>query len=49
MTADQVFSLANNVALLGWLLLVILGPRRWVAPLITGAILPLLFAILYGV
>lgn len=48
MTADQVFSLANNVALLGWLLLVILGPRRWVAPLITGAILPLLFAILYG-
>ncbi|HUJ50323.1 MAG TPA: ABA4-like family protein [Bryobacteraceae bacterium] len=48
MTADQVFSIANNVALLGWVLLVVLGPRRWVAPLVTGAILPLLFAILYG-
>ena len=48
MTADQVFSIANNVALLGWVLLVILGPRRWVAPLVTGAILPLLFGILYA-
>jgi|SRR5271165_4827824 len=48
MTPEQVFSLANTTALLGWLLLVILGPRRWVAPLVTGAILPLLFAILYA-
>ena len=48
MTAEQVFSIANTIALLGWLLLVTLGPRRWVAPLITGAILPLLFAVLYG-
>jgi len=48
MTAEQVFSLANTTALLGWLLLVILGPRRWVAPFITGAILPLLFAVLYA-
>ena len=48
MTADQVFSLANNIALLGWLLLAIFGPRRWVAPLVTGAILPLLFGILYA-
>ena len=48
MTAEQVFSLANTTALLGWLLLVILGTRRWVAPLITGAILPLLFAVLYA-
>jgi len=48
MTAEQVFSIGNTIALLGWLLLVTLGPRRWVAPLITGAILPLLFAVLYG-
>jgi hypothetical protein len=48
MTAEQVFSIANTIALLGWLLLVTLGPRRWAAPLITGAILPLLFAVLYG-
>jgi hypothetical protein len=48
MTAEQVFSLANTTALLGWLLLVVLGPRRWVASLITGAVVPLLFAILYA-
>jgi len=48
MTADQVFSVANDTALLGWLLLVVLGPRRWVAPLVTGALLPLLFALLYA-
>ena len=48
MTANQLFSVANNVALLGWLLLIILGPRRWVAPLVTGALLPLLFGFLYA-
>jgi Domain of unknown function (DUF4281) len=48
MTAEQVFSIANTTALVGWLLLVVLGRNRWVAPLITGAILPLLFAVLYG-
>ena len=47
MTAEQVFSIANTTALLGWLLLVVLGTRRWVPQLVTGAIFPLLFAILY--
>lgn len=48
MTAEQLFSTANTVALFGWVLLIVLGPRRWVAPLVTGALLPLLFAILYA-
>ena len=48
MTAEQVFSIANTTALLGWIVLAIFGPKRWAAPLITGAILPLLFAVLYG-
>jgi ABA DEFICIENT 4-like len=32
----------------GWLALAIFGTRRWASALVTGAILPLLFAILYG-
>jgi ABA4-like protein len=48
MSAEQVFSIANSAALLGWLILVVLGPKRWAAPLITGAILPLMFAVLYA-
>ena len=35
------------MALAGWLLLVFAGRRRWVSSLITGAILPLLFAVAY--
>ena len=29
-------------------MLVVFGPRRWASALVTGAILPLLFAVLYG-
>ena len=48
MTADQVFSIANLVALAGWLILIFAGWKRWAAGLVTGAILPLLLAIVYG-
>jgi ABA4-like protein len=48
MTAAQVFSIANLIALTGWLVLIIVGRKMWVAPLVTGAILPLLFAALYS-
>jgi hypothetical protein len=47
MTADQLFSLCNTVALLGWLTLAIAGRTRWAAPMITGVVLPLLFAVAY--
>ncbi|HYL38201.1 MAG TPA: ABA4-like family protein [Bryobacteraceae bacterium] len=47
MAPEQLFSVANFVALLGWLVLIVVGPKRWAAPLVTGAILPLLFAVLY--
>jgi hypothetical protein len=47
MTPEQLFSIANFGALLGWLVLVVAGPKRWAAPLVTGAILPLLFGVLY--
>lgn len=47
MTPEQVFSIANSLALVGWLLLIVAGRARWAAPLVTGAILPLLFAVAY--
>jgi len=47
MTAEQLFSLCDTLALLGWLTLAIAGRTRWVAPLITGVILPLLFSVAY--
>jgi hypothetical protein len=47
MNAEQVFSICNSAALLGWLILVFAGRTRWAAPLISGAILPLLLALAY--
>ncbi len=47
MSAEQVFSISNSAALIGWLILVVLGPKRWAAPLVCGAILPLVLAVLY--
>ena len=40
--------MSNSVALLGWLILAALGWKRWAASLVTGAILPLVFAVLYA-
>ena len=48
MTAEQVFSMANLLAIAGWLILIVAGRVRWVPALVTGAILPLLFAALYS-
>jgi hypothetical protein len=47
MTAEQVFSIANRLAILGWIVLIFAGRRRWVASLITGVFLPLLLAVTY--
>jgi hypothetical protein len=48
MSAETVFSIANLLALSGWVLLIFAGRARWAAGLVTGAILPLLFAVLYS-
>ncbi len=48
MTAEQVFSIVNAVAVGGWLILIFGGRARWVSALVTGSLLPLLFAVLYG-
>lgn len=47
MTPDAVFSVANTTALLSWLLLAV-RPRAAVVQRITGAAVPLLFALAYA-
>ena len=47
MTPEQVFSISNSVAVGGWLVLAVAGRTRWAAPLVMGAIMPLLFGVAY--
>lgn len=45
---EQLFSLANTVALITWLLLGALPGRAWVTTRLAGGIVPLLFAGAYA-
>jgi hypothetical protein len=47
MTAEQVFSIANLVAVLCWIVLAALANRRWVTDVVTGKGAPALFAVAY--
>jgi hypothetical protein len=47
MSPEDVFSVANTVAILGWVLLAVLPGRRWVTEVVTGYALPMIFAVLY--
>ena len=47
MSPDQVFAVANTVALLSWVLLAVLPGRRWVTQVVTGTVVPALFAAVY--
>ena len=49
MLAQQVFSIANLLALLGWVLLAVFPRRRWPAEVVSGWVIPALFAGLYVV
>ena len=49
MSAEQLFSIANTIALLSWLLLAVLPGRRWVTDVMTGKVIPMIFAGLYVV
>jgi hypothetical protein len=48
MTPDRLFSVCSTLALVGWLFLIFAGRMRWAARIVTGAVIPLAFAILYG-
>jgi hypothetical protein len=47
MSPAQLFSIANGIAALAWLLLVVLPGRRWVTEIVTGKVVPAIFALLY--
>jgi len=47
MTPDAVFSVANTLAMLSWVLLIFLPRMRWVTHTITSLVVPGLFAIAY--
>lgn len=47
MTPDQLFSIANALAAVSWLLLLLLPRRRWVIDIVTSQVVPALFAVLY--
>jgi hypothetical protein len=47
MSPQQVFSVANTVALLAWIMLAVLPGRPWVTKTITTKVVPSLFAVLY--
>jgi hypothetical protein len=44
MTAEQLFSIANLLAALCWILLALLPKRRWVTDVVAGTAVPALFA-----
>jgi len=47
MSPDQIFSIANIVATLAWILLAALPRRRWVADVVTSVVVPALLAVVY--
>ncbi len=47
MSAEQIFSMANTLALLSWLALVFLPRARWVTTWVTSLVVPGLLAIAY--
>jgi len=47
MTANQLFSIVNPVALLGWVLLAVFPRRRWAADIVCGWVLPALLGGVY--
>jgi hypothetical protein len=49
MTAESMYSISNWLAICGWLSLIFGWRARWVPQLVTGAVMPLLLALLYGI
>jgi ABA DEFICIENT 4-like len=47
MSAEHIFSIANLLSVLCWILLAFLPARRWVTDVVTGLAAPALFAVAY--
>lgn len=48
MAAESLFSIAGTLVLPGWLLLLFLPRWKYSAPVISGVVIPVLLALLYG-
>jgi hypothetical protein len=47
MTPNQLFSIANALALAAWLVLIVLPRQRWVSDVLAPIVMPALFAAVY--
>jgi len=47
-TSEFLFGICNKVAVLGWLLLVFAGRKRWASGLLTGVCVPILLGLVYS-
>jgi hypothetical protein len=47
MTPDQLFSIANALALFAWILLIVLPRHRWISGILAPIAMPALFAAMY--
>lgn len=47
MTPDQIFSIANVLALAVWILLIVLPRQRWVSTVVAPIVMPAIFAAIY--
>lgn len=47
MTPEMLFGLCNKLAALSWLVLIVIGWKRWASGLITAVIVPLALAMVY--
>jgi ABA DEFICIENT 4-like len=47
MTPDLIFTVANAIAMISWVLLALLPRQRWVTNTLTGTVVPALLATLY--
>jgi hypothetical protein len=48
-TPDVIFGFCNNVAVVGWLLLIVAGRKRWASSLVTAVLIPLALAAVYSI
>src|SRR5687767_15242408 len=47
MSPDLLFSITNALAMLAWVLLAAVPGRRWVTDIVTGKVVPMIFAVVY--
>lgn len=47
MTAEGIFSVSNNLAIIGWLLLIVLPNWKYTMQIVQGGFIPLLLGVIY--